>query len=236
MPKDDVVCRVSVDPANAAWASASRLTFAPQAGLDQIEASLNITGQPDWKPDGDTLSAIRIGPCASADARFNGIGTSIRLVNRDVPFPLVTAVVPSAVHTSGRSITVRGSNFGPDTLVFICGSVLGHSSVPGKWVWVHNNATGLDLPIRRAQLAVLSHAVVGADNSDSITIDEPGMNSTLCDAMVQEGFELSNCTGGVLDFEPDADPELSVLLRVRYVNESVFTFITPCLSKVVSLP
>jgi len=162
-------------------------------------------------------------------------------VNRDLPLPLVTAVVPSAVHTSGRSVTVRGSNFGPDALVFFCGSVLGHSSVPGKWVWVHNNATGLDLPIRRAQLAMLRHAVVVGDSitidsSHLITIDEPGMNSTLCDAMVQEGFELSNCTGRVLNFEPDADPELSVLLRVRYVNESVFTFITPCLSKVVSLP
>ncbi len=244
MPKADVVCRVSVAPANAAWANASRLTLAPQAGLDQIEASLIITGQPDWKPDGDTLCTVRIGPCTSADARFNGIGTSIRLMNRDVPLPLVTAVVPSAVHTSGRSVTVRGNNFGPDALIFFCGSVLGHSSVPGKWVWVHNNATGLDLPIRRAQLALLRHAVVGGgnaesitiDSSHSITIDEPGMNSTLCDAMGQEGFELSNCTGGVLDFEPDADPELSVLLRVRCVNDSVFTFVTPCLSKVVLLP
>jgi hypothetical protein len=244
MPKNDVVCRVSVAPANAAWANASRLTFAPQAGLDQIEASLIITGQPDWKPDGDTLCAVRIGPCTSADARFNGIGTSIRLVNRDVPLPLVTAVVPSAVHTSGRSVTVRGNNFGPDALVFFCGSVLGNPSVRGKWVWVHNNATGLDLPIRRAQLALLRHAVVGGgdaesitiDSSHSITIDEPGMNSTLCDAMGQEGFELSNCTGGVLDFESDADPELSVLLRVRYVNDSFFTFVTPCLSKVVLLP
>ncbi len=242
-PKEDVSCRVTVHPAAAAWANTGKLDFTPQAGLDQIEASLTLTGQPDWKPDGDVAYTVRLGPCTSADPRFHGIGfpqqpavTSIRLVNYDVSFPLVTAVVPSAVHTSGHSVTVRGTNFGPDALVFFCGSVLGHSSVPGKWVWVHNNATGSDLPIRRAQLALLRHVVVGGDNSDSITIDELGMNSTLCDAMGQEGFELSNCTGGVLDFEPDADPELSALLRVRYVNDSVFTFVTPCLSKVVLLP
>jgi hypothetical protein len=240
MPTKDVSCPVTVVPATEAWANTGKLDFTPRPGFDQIEASLTLTGQPDWRSDGDVAYTVRLGPCISADPRFNGIGfphmpsvTSIRLVNKDVPFPLVTAVVPSAVHTSGRSITVHGNFFRSDALVFFCGLVLGHSSKPGKWVWVHNNATGSDLPIRRAQLATL-HATFGGDNW--ITIDEPDVNTTLCDAMVQEGFKLSNCTAGVLHSETNADPELSVLLRVRVVNESVLTFTTPCLSKVGLLP
>ncbi len=91
-------------------------------------------------------------------------------MNRDVPLPLVTAVVPSAVHTSGRTVTVRGITLG-DALIFFCGSVLGTHRVPGQMGVVRNNATGLDLPIRRAQLALLRHAVVGGGDAESIAID-----------------------------------------------------------------
>ncbi len=241
MPQDDVVCVVTVDPANEASASTTKLAFTPQAGLAQLEASVTISGVPDWKDDGDAVYTVRLGPCTSADARFNGIGfpqqpsvTSYRLLNQGVPFPIVTAVVPSSILRSGRSVTVHGSNFGPDARVHFCNSVLGlpSPSVARKWVWVHNNATGRDVPIKRAQLALLAHALVG-DNLDRISIDEPGLNSTLCDAMVQEGFEISNCAGGDLDLEQNVDFELSALLQFHTLNESVFAFTTPCLNTTV---
>jgi hypothetical protein len=240
MPKHDVMCPVTVEPPNEARANTARLTFVPKEGFDQIEASVTLTGQPDWKNDGDTPFAVRVGPCISADARYEGIGfpqlpavTSVRLVNEDVPFPTVAAVVPSAVLTSGRRITVHGNSFGPEPRVIFCSSVLGRPSGPGKWVWVHNNATGRDMPIKRTELALLQRAVLGGDHSDLVTINEPGMNLTLCDAMEQEGFQLSNCSGDESDdLEKKVDLELSALLQFRNVNESLLTFITPCLNTV----
>jgi hypothetical protein len=233
-PKEDVECIVTVHPENEAWANGTRLTFRRQAGFDQIEASLTITGQPDWKSDGDAPYAVRLGPCASADRRFNDIGfpqqpavTSILLVNQDMPLPFVKALVPSMVHISGRVVTVHGTDFGPDCKVYFCGLVLGHSAAqPKKWMWVYNNASGRYVPLRSAALAAKRYVV---RRNGSVTIDDSDYNATLCDAMAQEG-PLPNCTMDTVDFQQAADADLSGLLQFRYVSDSVLTFMTPCLS------
>ena len=235
-PRDEVVCVVSVHPAKEALATTSKLLFALQPGLDQVLASLQITGQPDWQADGDAHYTVQLGPCRSADSRFDGIGfpqqpavTAVRLVNENAALPFVDAVIPTSIHVSGRRITVHGTDFGPQTRLFFCGLVLGQSSALPTWIWVSNNATGLRQPIERSALAALRH-FVGDDGS--VTIDEMGHNDTLCDAMQGIGYELSNCTVAEPNFRKEPDPELSGLLQVQYVNSSVITFTTPCLSQV----
>jgi hypothetical protein len=238
-PRDDVLCAVSVHPAKAALATTSQLTFSPQPGLDQVLASISITGQPDWQADGDAHYTVQLGPCKSADPRFDGIGfpqeatrTAVRLVNEDAALPFVDALVPSSVSLSGRSITVHGTHFGPQSQLFFCGFVLGQTFALPAWTWVLNNATGLRQPIERSALAALRRAV-GDDGF--VTIDEPGYNVTLCDAMRDKGYEPSNCTAQEPDFRTGPkkpDLELSGLLQFQYVNSSVITFTTPCLSQV----
>jgi hypothetical protein len=234
-PRDEVVCAVNARPANEALATTSKLTFTPQPGLDLVRASISITGQPDWQADGDAHYTVQLGPCKSADPRFDGIGfpqqpavTAVRLLNEDAALPFVDALVPSSLHLSGSSITVKGTNFGPQSRLFFCGSVLGQTSALPAWTWVLNNATGLRQPIERSALAALRHAV-GDDGS--VTIDER-YNVTLCDAMRDKGYEPSNCTAEEPNFQTDTDQELSGLLQFQYVNSSVITFTTPCLSQV----
>jgi hypothetical protein len=78
-------------------------------------------------------------------------------------------------------------------------------------------------------LAALRHAV---GDGGSVTIDEEGYNVTLCDAMQQKGYELSNCTVEESNFRKDPDLELSGLLQFQYMNSSLITLTTPCLSQV----
>jgi hypothetical protein len=235
-PRDEVVCAVNARPAKEALATTSQLAFTPQPGHDLVRASISITGLPDWQADGDAHFTVQLGPCKSADPRFDGIGfpqqpavTAVRLVNEDAALPFVDAVVPSSIHLSGRSITVHGTNFGPKPRIFFCGLVLGQASALSKWTWVLNNASGLRQPIERSALSALRHAV-GDDGS--VTIDEFTYNVTLCDAMRGKGYELSNCTAEAPEFQTDVDEELSGLLQIQYVNSSVITFTTPCLSQV----
>ena len=235
-PRDEVECAVQVTPAKEALATTSKLKFTPQPGLDQVLVSLSITGQPDWQADGDANYTVQLGPCRSTDPRFDGIGfpqqpavTSVRLVNEDAAFPFVDAVVPSSVHVSGRRITVHGTNFEPESRLFFCGSVLGQPPALPAWTWVLNNATRLRHPIQRTALAALRHAV---GDGGSVTIDEEGYNVTLCDAMQQKGYELSNCTVEESNFRKDPDLELSGLLQFQYMNSSLITLTTPCLSQV----
>ena len=234
-PQHEVVCHVRVSPEKLAFAATPQLTLAPQQGL----ASLNITGQPDWEAAGDIAYSVLIGPCRSLDQRFNGIGfpempavTAVRVVNTDVSMPVVDAVVPSSIHTSGRSITVYGTNFGPESRLFFCGSVLGQPHAQrgsSEWTWVYNNATGSRHPIQRVALDGLPKAtVIGG----LVTIDDKGHNITLCDVMRQKGYELSNCTMEESDFRKVADADLSELLQFKYVNRSIITVTTPCLSQV----
>ncbi len=234
-PRDEVECAVNVHPATEALATTSRLKFTRQPGLDHVLVSLIITGQPDWQADGDANYTVQLGPCRSTDPRFDGIGfpqqpavTSVRLVNEDVTFPFVESVVPSAAHVSGRRITVHGTNFGPESRLFFCGSVLGQPPALPAWTWVLNNATGLRHPIQRTALAAMRNAV---GDGDFVTIDEEGYNVTLCDAMRQKGYEPSNCTVEESDFRKDPDLELSGLLEFQYMNSSI-TLTTPCLSQV----
>jgi hypothetical protein len=235
-PQDKVVCPVSVSPAKVAFATTPQLKFMPHQGLDQVGASVTITGQPDWRAEGDIAYSVQFGPCSSSDPRFNGIGfpqmpavTAVRLVNADVPMPVVEAVVPSSIHASGRSITVHGTNFGPESRLFFCGSLLGRPPALPAWTWVYNNATGLRHPIQRTALAVLPHA---ARSDGLVTIDDKGHNITLCGAMRLQGYELSNCTVEDSDFRKGADAELSGLLQFQYVNSSIITVTAPCLSQV----
>ena len=155
--------------------------------------------------------------------------TSLRLVNADVQMPVVDAVIPSFVHSSGRAITVHGTNFGPESRLFFCGSVLGQPPALSEWMWVYNNATRSRHPIQRVALVGLPNAT-GVEGL--VTIDDKGHDITLCDAMRQKGYELSNCTVEESDFRKVADAELSGLLQFKYVNSSIITVTTPCLSQV----
>jgi hypothetical protein len=78
-------------------------------------------------------------------------------------------------------------------------------------------------------LEALPHA---AGSDGVVTIDAKGHNITLCDAMRQQGYTLSNCTVEESDFEKRADAELSGLLEFQFLNSSIITVTTPCLSQV----
>ena len=59
-------------------------------------------GAKDYMDDDNRTFAVAIGPCSSADRRFDfggGVLPALAMVNIDVPHPLITAVAPRTVPT-----------------------------------------------------------------------------------------------------------------------------------------
>ena len=77
-------------------------------GKDDTRMIFSSVAALDWWDDGDAEVEIRIGPCTSKDAMFDGIAgfpnvEPIRVANLDEPLPIITSVSPSSVHTSGTT-------------------------------------------------------------------------------------------------------------------------------------
>jgi hypothetical protein len=56
---------------------------------------------------------VDVGPCSSSDYHWDGLimAQNLSFTNRDIPFPLVTAVRPDVAHvTTGRTVSVIGVN------------------------------------------------------------------------------------------------------------------------------
>ena len=84
--------------------------------------TLTVFGAADFWSDGDTAVDIRIGPCKSNDANFDGLEgypsiPEVTIINMDRPHPMITAVSPSTVHISGAQITVVGEQLRPGSRV-----------------------------------------------------------------------------------------------------------------------
>ena len=83
-----------------------------------------VRGFKDFARDGDKAADVLLGPCSSADRSFEISSnqypavTHVKLINRDVRFPLVSRVLPDITHyMSGRLITVHGERFLPNSTV-----------------------------------------------------------------------------------------------------------------------
>ena len=175
----------------------------------------SVRGVRDYAEDGDQPFDVRVGPCSSDDARFDGMGfpndaalTTLGFVNTHVRFPIVESLAPDAVHMSGKAITVRGTSLLANSTVRVGGgfpvSYWGAAeAAPYAWRW--DNVTQSSAPYNRYE-------------QDGPSLEWP--NSTVC--KVLEYYDL-------LDGPPwDNLPNVTGLFNFSWVSEREFAFVTPC--------
>ena len=105
-PNATVACRVSCTPSTEARIERPEVNF----GANVTQKSIEIIGVQDFVDDGTQPFDVQIGPCQSADARFNF--DWIRQIasgwNEDYPFAVVSNVQPEITAMTGQMVTLHG--------------------------------------------------------------------------------------------------------------------------------
>jgi hypothetical protein len=131
--------------------------------------------------------------------------TALQVVNENVPYPLVSALVPDAAEISGRLITVKGQLFQWNSTIRVGDFPVSNwdaaSEHPYAWAW--DEMMGIAYPRHR----------VGDVPSAA------GPNNTIC--KVLEYY-------GLLEGQWANLPKVQGLLNFTWVSESEVSFITPC--------
>lgn len=245
---------MAVVPSSQAYVEPAALVITPDGWSTQ--SSVKVVGQPDWISVGDKRFSVVVGPCVSADRRFDGMGfpdnpavSKLTMWNVDVPMPLITKILPSAVHVSGWAVTVFGSNidancritFGPYVIHDSRWANAGDGAIATRrrsrsaWSWVYNNATQTRQPIRTELLRNLTTVQVDGQ----VVLLDHAYNKTLCDVMRDEGLLLgsnsndtfvqgTNATDRPPPSRVVSDPRLGDLLQYSWLSDKAVSFVTPC--------
>ena len=88
-PRATLTCAITSLDATEGRPMPSVVTFEPGAQGNWTPRMVAVGGVRDWLADGDMLFSVRVGPCSSADARFDGFASDVSFVNHHVPHPLV---------------------------------------------------------------------------------------------------------------------------------------------------
>jgi hypothetical protein len=118
-PDATVSCKLSCSPSTEARIERPKVKF----GANVTAKSIEIIGVQDFVDDGTQPFDVKIGPCESADARFNfdwqrHIASGW---NQDYPFAVVSTVQPEITSMTGQMVTLQGRHLQHVTTVCVEG-------------------------------------------------------------------------------------------------------------------